>query len=346
MAERESSDVVVTGSHIPVGAAQARSPSSPTEGAPSDVRIAVSAWRPDRDYLDAFDADPAQFDRIFAEWDGKAGGVPSFYLDTADWLQRSGRKSLALETLYSAIDLPIANETTLGMVASRLERWNMLDEAIVLRERQAALDPEHPQPRRLLALALARRAALGGAGGRADLERAIGLLTDIAFSALDERWKGIELIALVEANSLIPKLRALGGNTTLDPHFVRNLDSDIRVILDWTNDAADIDLWVDQPNGERAIYSFPRTLIGGHLSNDMTQGYGPEEYFLRRGLTGNYVVRANVYASDQLDPNGTSRVTAHLFRDWGRPTQREESIDLDLQRGQHGEVRIGTLRVN
>jgi hypothetical protein len=40
-----------------------------------------------------------------------------------------------------------------------------------------------------------------------------------------------------------------------------------------------------------------------------------------------------------------SRVTAHLYRDWGRSNEREESIDLDLQRGQNGEVRIGTLKV-
>jgi hypothetical protein len=77
----------------------------------------------------------------------------------------------------------------------------------------------------------------------------------------------------------------------------------------------------------------------------MTSGFGPEEYFLRRAAPGRFTVRANVFYPDRLDPNGMSRVTAHLFRDWGRPSQREESIDLDLKRGQNGEVRIGTLKV-
>jgi hypothetical protein len=234
---------------------------------------------------------------------------------------------------------------TLGMVAARLERYGAIDEAIALRERHALLDREHPQPSRLLALALAKRAERGGPMARADLERAIGLLNDIAVNPLDSRWEGIDLISLVEANALLVRLNALGGTFPLDPRLTKNLDSDVRVVLDWSNDAADIDLWVDEPNTERAIYSHPRTLIGGHLSNDMTSGFGPEEYFLHRAAGGRYTVRANVFSPDRLDPNGMSRVTAHLFRDWGRPTQREESIDLDLQRGQRGEVRIGTLKV-
>ena len=311
-----------------------------------DVKISASAWHPDRDYLIAYDADPGAFDRIFPEWERKAGDVPAFYLDTADWLARHDRKALAVETLLSALDLPSADLVTVGMVAARLERYGMLDEAVTLRERQAQLDPDRPQPRRLLALALARRAAGGGPRAKADFERAVSLLADIALNPIDERWDGVDLISLVEANAFLPRLRELGGNVELDPRLVRNLDSDVRVVLDWSNDAADIDLWVDEPNGERAIYNHPRTLIGGHLSNDMTAGYGPEEYLLRRAADGRYIVRANVYSPDQLDPNGPSRVTAHLYRDWGRPQQREESIDLDLTKDVRGEVRIGTLKVD
>ena len=320
-------------------------PQSFASRAGADVRLAASAIHGNREYIRAYDADPAAFDRLYAEWERKAGDVPAFYLDSADWLARHDRKDQAVETLLSALDLPTADLVTVGMVAARLERYGMLDEAILLRERQAQLDPDRPQPKRLLALALGRRAALGGPGAKADLARAIRLLVDVAMNPLDGRWDGVDLISLVEANAFLPRLRELGGSVELDPRLVRNLDSDVRVVLDWSNDAADIDLWVDEPSSERAIFSHPRTLIGGHLSNDMTAGYGPEEYFLRRAATGRYVVRANVYSPDRLDPNGPSRVTAHLYRDWGRPTQREESIDLDLTKDVRGEVRIGTLTV-
>ena len=70
----------------------------------------------------------------------------------------------------------------------------------------------------------------------------------------------------------VPKLRALGGKPELDPRLIALLDTDVRVVVDWNSDASDLDLWVDEPTGERSIYNNPLTAIGGHLSNDMTQG--------------------------------------------------------------------------
>jgi len=103
---------------------------------------------------------------------------------------------------------------------------------------------------------------------------------------------------------------------------------------------------VDEPNGERAIYNNPRTAIGGRLSDDMIQGFGPEEYLLRRAPRGTYTVQANVYSADRLNPNGASRITAHLIRDFGRESERVEVIDVELLPGEQGGRRvIGKVRV-
>jgi hypothetical protein len=339
-------DIVVSGS---------RASSSPPTASPGVSAVTIEAWQPDRDYLRAFDAAPVRFDERFAEAERQAGGVPAFYLDTAEWLRRHGRTADAVQMVLSALDLPSANATTLGIVADRLERYGALDRAIELRERQATLEPDRPQPRRLLALALAARSALrpapargdraGDVSARDDLVRAVTLLREVAVGTWDRRWDGIDLIALMEANALVPQLTRLGGANPLEPALTTLLDTDVRVVVDWTTDATDLDLWVDEPGGERAIYSNPRTAIGGHLSNDMTAGYGPEEYFVRRAPAGDYTVRANVYAADRLDPNGLSLLTAHLFRDFGRPTQRVEAVDIELQRDERGEKMIGRIVV-
>ena len=105
-------------------------------------------------------------------------------------------------------------------------------------------------------------------------------------------------------------------------------------------DGPNIDLWVDEPSGERAIYNNPRTHFGGHLSKDMTNGYGPEEYFLRRGAPGTYVVQANVFRSDPINPNGASRMTAHIIRDFGRRTEHDEVVDIELVPGQNQRERL------
>lgn len=60
----------------------------------------------------------------------------------------------------------------------------------------------------------------------------------------------------------------------------------------WDTDMTDIDLHVIEPSGEKAYYGNRRTEIGGQVSRDFTQGYGPEEYTLRAACTGNYKVSA------------------------------------------------------
>ena len=77
----------------------------------------------------------------------------------------------------------------------------------------------------------------------------------------------------------------------------------------------------------------------------MTQGYGPEEYLLHRAIAGTYTVQANVYAPDRLDPNGASVLTAHLFRNYGRPDQSEQAVDIELTRDDKGSKMIGRIVV-
>ena len=136
----------------------------------------------------------------------------------------------------------------------------------------------------------------------------------------------------MEANHIVPRLKPLGSDAALDPRFTALLDVDLRVVLEWNTDGTDMDLWVDEPTGERAIYSNPKTGIGGRLSHDMTNGYGPEEYLLHQGPDGTYTVRVNVYATDRLNPNGATVVRAHVFRDYDRPNEQEQVLELELKR--------------
>jgi len=131
----------------------------------------------------------------------------------------------------------------------------------------------------------------------------------------------------------------------LDPRLRALLDVDLRVVIEWNTGASDMDLWVDEPDGERAIYSNPLTAIGGRLSNDMTAGYGPEEYLLRRAASGEYRISVNVYAADVINPNGSTVVTAHLYRDFGRAGQREQSMELELEPDDSGEKLVGSFKV-
>jgi hypothetical protein len=197
-----------------------------------------------------------------------------------------------------------------------------------------------------MALALIKRAACANAtASKADLSRARDLLTEVIMTPWPNAYDGIELIALMDVNALAPTLKRNGVAMKLDRRLIAPLDVDLRVVIEWNTAATDMDLWLDEPTGERAIYNHPKTTIGGRLSNDMTNGYGPEEYLLRRAPEGHYQIRVNAYARDQLNPNGATTVTAHLFRDFGRRGQREETMDLELRPGQEGELLVGQFVV-
>lgn len=297
------------------------------------TEVATAQWASTRPYMAALKAAaPRDRERILAEQQAVHGTLPAFWFDVAELAWKTGRREEAKQLLLSALDLPTRNNETLAIVAERLFRYGDHDRAIEMFEAVAEAEPGRPQPLRSLALALAKRSeSRPREQARADLARAIDLLAQVIMTPWDGDFDGIELIALMEVNRLIPRCRALGGaDVPLDARLIALLDVDVRVVIEWNTEETDLDLWVDEPNGERAKYDNDETRIGGRISNDMTDGYGPEEYVLRRASSGTFTIRADVYSADELNPNGASRITARLIRNFGRPDEKEEMVEIEL----------------
>lgn len=325
-AESDAGDIVLT--------ASVRRDLAPTiDGLPpAAIKIDMADLIARRPYIAALDAaGPDRRLAVLAEQERQYGSVPTFYLDAAEWFRLRGDTATAWLLLLSALELPTSDDETRQIVAFRLERDRAFDRAVELAQHLAAANAEfRPQPGRDLALALAARARAAGRTGRVDLERAFQLLVDTALNPASSDFDGIEVIALTEANALIPLIEAAGGRWTLDPRLVGLTDMDARIVIEWTADDADIDLWVDEPNGERVMYSNKLSSAGGQISNDMTDGYGPEEYAIRRAPAGPYRVRINGYDADRINPNGPGHVLIRLQRNYARKSGTEELVDLDL----------------
>jgi tetratricopeptide (TPR) repeat protein len=312
------------------------------------ISLELEPWKPERPYLVALEAAGAgEYARELDAQQSRYGAMPAFYFDVAEWLYRRQRVAEAIEILLSALELPAQDTQTLALVADRLQRYGALDRAIWIHERVRYLEPHRPQPARNLARALQQRGlASRGTSARADLERAMALLTELIMTPPEEDYEGIELVALMDANEVIPRLRAAGSRKIeLDPRLIAVLDVDLRVVIEWNTPGTDMDLWVDQPDGERCVYSNAETSIGGQLSNDMTSGYGPEQYLLRRAIGGEYAISIDVFATDAINPNGATMVTAHLTRNYGRRNQKTETMELELRPEDEGEKLVGKFRV-
>jgi len=352
--------VVVTGSRRSGSGQDSAMPvqaitSETRDDAPADTagpsragEISVAAWKADRPYLKKFDAAGDGWERAIDQEMKTHGALPLFWFDVAEWHWRKGRKEEARRAVESALELPTRDNQTLAIVAQRLLRYGAHDRAVWLLTRLMEREEARPQPKRALALALLERAGLQVRPEyvREDIRTAIELLVRAGTDVYEQPARGLETVALMEANAALARLKRMGGSSdALDPRLVALLDADLRVVIEWNTPRTDLDLWVEEPKGYDVGYSSPLSPWGGKLSGDITNGYGPEEYVIRRALPGTYDIRANTFASDPANPNGPSSLTVRLIRNFGRADQSEELMDIEMGAEERAKEELGKITI-
>ena len=108
--------------------------------------------------------------------------------------------------------------------------------------------------------------------------------------------------------------------------------SDLRVTISWNTDATDIDLWVIEPDGTKCFYSHNRTASGGELSQDQTQGYGPERYRVSQARPGVYTVLVHYYAVNPNLLGGETHVNVTVTKFAGSPQETIQRHTVILKR--------------
>ena len=303
-------------------------------GAPS-ATIQLKPWDPKTPYLAALKKAPAHRRMaVYMAQRKKHGTSPAFFLDCGDFFIRKKKPALALQVLSNVVELELENAALVRVLAHKLAQIDRLELAAALFEEARRLRPEEPQSHRDLALVLARRAhqlrRKDRAAAKKLYERAMKLLAHVVMNRWD-RFNEIELIALMEFNATWPRARKLGVKQTfLDRRLVKRLDVDVRIIMTWDADNTDMDMHIVEPSGEEAYYGHRRTRIGGNVSRDFTQGYGPEEYCLRRAMRGAYTMRTKFYGSSAAKLIGAVTLQVEIFTNYGRPNQKRRAITLRL----------------
>ena len=189
-------------------------------------------------------------------------------------------------------------------------------------EQVLAMGQEEPQSFRDLGLALA-------AAGKP--QQALAPLYQVVVRPWDRRFDGIALIALDELTSLVARSTPRLDTTSIDPRLLQAMPLDLRVVLSWDADNSDMDLWVTDPNGERAYYGNRLTYQGGQMSQDFTGGYGPEQFSLRNAKPGKYKVEANYFGSRQQLVTGATTLMLRLTTHWGTAKQKDQMVTMRLK---------------
>lgn len=297
-----------------------------------EAAIVLTKWDPDTPYLRTLKK-TAVGNRyaVYLEQRAQFGGSPGFYLDCADLFAATDAR-LGLRVLSNIAELELEDPALLRVLGHRLTQLDHLDLAAGVFETVRRLRPEEPQSFRDLALVLVRRAdaATDAAAKRADYQRAADLLAKVVMGTWD-RFDEIELIALVELNAMWARAKAAGAATwPLDARLERHLDMDVRIVMTWDADMTDMDLHVVEPSDEEAYYGHNLTTIGGKVSRDFTQGYGPEEYSLRRAMHGTYKIKSHFYGSSAAELIGAVTLQVDVYTNYGRKNEKRRSLTFRL----------------
>lgn len=267
----------------------------------------------------------ADADAVYAlyldEREAQAGST-AFFLDVADVLFAKKRDALALRVLSNLAELQLEDRHVLRVLAHRLLQAGEARLALPVFERVLGIGGEEPQSYRDLALA---HAALG------HRQKAADLLYEVVTGEWDRRFADIEMTALAELNALVATSDQPLDTGRMHAPLLRNLPLDLRAVLSWDSDNSDMDLWVTDPNGEKAYYGNRLTYQGGRMSRDFTGGYGPEEFALRDAKPGKYRVEANFFGDRQQIVTGATTLQLWLSTGFGTARQQDRTVTLRLK---------------
>ncbi len=298
--------------------------------------IQLRKWEPDAPY--ATRMRNAVGDNVYRVYlDERPGYLNStaFFLDAADILFDKKQVALALRVLTNLAEMDLENRHILRILGYRLLQANQAALAIPVFRQVLDLSPEEPQSYRDLGLALA---------ADRQYQQAIDTLYEVVARPWHGRFPDIEIITLAELNGIVATNGDKLDVSRIDPRLVKNLPLDLRVVLTWDADNTDIDLWVTDPNGEKAFYGHQLTYQGGRMSLDFTGGYGPEEFSLKRAKPGKYKVEAQYFGDRRQAVTGPTTLQVKLATRFGTPQQKEQNITLRLK-GRQETVFVGEFDV-
>ncbi|MEP2278596.1 VIT domain-containing protein [Maribacter sp.] len=304
-------------------------------------QIDLKSWNPDTPYIKILEKEPntelaySKYLEIRDEYSNS----PSFYLDVSDYFERKEKSAIAIRILTNLMEIELSNHELMKALGYKLEYFNQYDLAVVVYKKVLELRPEEPQSYRDLALAYEQ---LG------EIQKAYDLLFklyngDLLEKDEDERFNGIEQIAYVELNRLVHKYGDKLKLKKEEKEKFKPLDTDVRIVIDWNHNDTDIDLWIVDPKEEKAYYSNQETNIGGHMSEDMTEGYGPEEFMLKDAVKGEYKILVDYFADDVQKISGPTVLKVTMFTDYGKPNEERKTTVVRLDK-EKDELEVGSLK--
>ncbi|MCD0456034.1 DUF2135 domain-containing protein [Chryseobacterium sp. LC2016-27] len=231
----------------------------------------------------------------------------SYYFDISKLLFKKGDKALSLKVLSTLAELDLENEELYKTIYYLLKQRGHYDKELWITQKILEWRPFDAQSHRDHALALV---------DNKKPQEALNIYRSLLYQEFTDeismRDNGIEEILIMEINNILKQNKNVDGSK-IDDRLKADLPVDIRVVINWNKDNTDIDLWVTDPKGEDCSYQHKSTAIGGRISNDFTQGFGPEQFLLKKAVKGKYKIKTNFFGERQNILSGPTTVMAEVY---------------------------------
>lgn len=261
----------------------------------------------------------------------------SFYFDMAQVLFENNEKDKAVRVLSNLSEIDKENHQLLRAMGYMFESWGMYADAIDTYKEVLAIKEEEPQSYRDLALAYERNGQ-----HQLAVETLYKVITK-NFYQYEARYRGIKSLLLNEMNAIIEQQRNNLDISKINRAIIKPLPVDLRIVVDWNKDETDIDLHIVEPGGEECFYSHKQSKDGGRMSEDFTQGYGPEEYQIKNAQKGKYSIRVNYFGDRYQKQQTPSLIKLTIYKNFGKPNQ-SVSIQTFLMDNQSGKIEIADVK--
>ena len=303
------------------GTSEAKGGSSSTS-----TTVTLQTWSSKSDYISILKKTPKkQMYEKYLELKKSYGASPAFFMEVSDYFVEENLLDDGLRILSNLAEMNLENTDVLRALGNKLVEHGQYAVAIRVFRNLTKLREGIPQFYRDLAMAYEKNG---------EYQNAVDALWHIASNKWDSRYSEIQQTALNDMNSIIARCAKKSNvrldTSAIDRKLMENFDVDLRVVLTWNTDDCDIDLWVTDPNGEKCFYGHKETAVGGRMSRDFTQGYGPEEFCLKVAPGGKYKIECNYYGSHQQKLLQPVIVQAEVYTNFGRPNQEKQVMTLQL----------------
>ena len=309
--------------------------STPAPASVPTSKIELNAYNPDTPYLKVMEyTEGGKAIETYYKLKKEYGNTPSFYVDVADYFFKKGNREQAILVVSNLAELSLDDPQLLRMLGYKLSNYSAKKEAIQVFRKVAQLREEEPQSFRDLGLALAEDAQYNEAAKN---------LYRVVTNEWSSRFGDVQLVTLNDLNSLIARHQGIDVSY-IDKRLLKKEPVDVRVVLSWDTDNCDMDLWVTDPKDEKCYYQNTLTYLGGKISRDVTQGYGPEEFMLKKAENGKYKVQVDYFGTHsqkQLMPVSL-RIT--FYTHFGTPQQKQEETTVRLSNTKEV-IEVGAFQV-